>query len=78
MFIFCEKDDDESDFYYLGKARPDKASVEQTEMQDKNGKELPVVTMNMIMEKSVDNKLYDYLKDSNVCRYIKFLISLCF
>ncbi|CEY49737.1 Uncharacterised protein [Streptococcus pneumoniae] len=35
-------------------------------MQDKNGKELPVVTMNMIMEKSVDNKLYDYLKDSNV------------
>ena len=36
MSIFCEKDDDEgSDFYYLGKAKPDKASVEQTEMQDK-------------------------------------------
>ncbi|HDR7711716.1 TPA: DEAD/DEAH box helicase [Bacillus cereus] len=67
VHIFVKKDDDEgSDFYYLGKARPDKASVEQTEMQDKNGKELPVVTMNMIMEKSVDNKLYDYLKDSNV------------
>ncbi|MEH7538499.1 DUF3427 domain-containing protein, partial [Bacillus thuringiensis] len=59
-------DDEGSDFYYLGKARPDKTSVEQTEMQDKNGKELSVVTMNMIMEKSVDNKLYDYLKDSNV------------
>lgn len=67
VHIFVKKDDDEgSDFYYLGKAKPDKASVEQTEMQDKNGKELPVVTMNMIMEKSVDNKLYDYLKDSNV------------
>ena len=52
VHIFVKKDNDEgSDFYYLGKARPDKTSVEQTEMQDKNGKELPVVTMNMIMEK---------------------------
>jgi len=67
VHIFVKKDDDEgSDFYYLGKATPDKASVEQTEMKDKNGKELPVVTMNMIMEKSIDNKIYDYIKDGNV------------
>ncbi|MGQ7114809.1 DUF3427 domain-containing protein, partial [Escherichia sp. TWPC-MK] len=37
VHIFVKKDDDEgSDFYYLGKATPDKASVEQTEMKDKN------------------------------------------
>ncbi|MCP1122624.1 DEAD/DEAH box helicase [Bacillus sp. 3103sda1] len=64
IHIFVKKDDDEgSDFYYLGKAIPDKKSVQQTEMQDKNGKELPVVTMNMVMEHAVDNKLYSYIKD---------------
>ncbi|MFJ8527494.1 DUF3427 domain-containing protein [Bacillus sp. NPDC094106] len=67
IHIFVKKDDDEgSDFYYLGKAGPDKNSVQQTEMQDKNGKELPVVTMNMVMEHAVDNKLYSYIRDGNI------------
>ncbi|MGG0238057.1 DUF3427 domain-containing protein [Bacillus rhizoplanae] len=67
IHIFVKKDDDEgSDFYYLGKAIPDKKSVQQTEMQDKNGKELPVVAMNMVMEHAVDNKLYSYIKEGGI------------
>ncbi len=63
IHIFVKKDDDEgSDFYYLGQAIPDKKSVQQTIMKDKNDKEIPVVCMNMVMEQSIDNKLYHYIK----------------
>lgn len=63
IHIFVKKDDDEgSDFYYLGQAIPDKKSVQQTVMKDKNDKEIPVVCMNMVMEQSIDNKLYHYIK----------------
>ncbi|KQL18398.1 DUF3427 domain-containing protein [Cytobacillus solani] len=58
LHIFVKKDDDEgSDFYYLGKAKPDKGTVQQDVMKD--GK--PVVHMNMIMEQSIDNKFYHYI-----------------
>ena len=64
VHIFVKKDDDEgSDFYYLGKAIPDQKTVQQAAMQDKNGKELPVVHMNMVMERSIDNQLYNYIKN---------------
>lgn len=63
LHIFVKKDDDEgSDFYYLGKARPDRKSVQQAVMQDKNGQELPVVHMNMVMEQAIEGKLYHYIK----------------
>ncbi|OKL37507.1 DUF3427 domain-containing protein [Domibacillus mangrovi] len=63
LHIFVKKDDDEgSDFYYLGKAVPDKNTVQQAKMKDKNGKELPVVHMNMVMEQPIDYKLYKYIK----------------
>ncbi|WLV25289.1 DEAD/DEAH box helicase [Aciduricibacillus chroicocephali] len=62
IHIFVKKDDDEGrDFYYLGRALPDSQSVKQEEMNDKKGKQLPVVTMNMMMEKPVEHKLYHYL-----------------
>ncbi|HEK9099876.1 DEAD/DEAH box helicase [Bacillus pfraonensis] len=62
IHIFVKKDDGEgSDFYYLGKAIPDKKSVEQTEMEDKKS----VVTMNMIMEHAVENKIYSYIKEGH-------------
>lgn len=62
VHIFVKKDDDEgSDFYYLGKANPDKESVQQAKMVDKNGQELPVVTMNMVMEQPIETKLYHYI-----------------
>ena len=53
-----KKDDGEgSDFYYLGKANPDKQTVQQGKMED--GK--PVVHMNMVMEQGIDGKLYHYI-----------------
>ena len=64
IHIFVKKDDDEgTDFYYLGQGYPDKSSVEEDRMTDKNGKDLPVVHMNMVMEQAVENKLYHYLID---------------
>ncbi|MBS3680724.1 DEAD/DEAH box helicase [Ornithinibacillus massiliensis] len=62
IHLFVKKDDDEgSSFYYLGKANPDKKTVKQDTMLDKNGNQIPVVHMNMIMEKPVDNRLYRYI-----------------
>lgn len=62
IHILIKKDDDEgSNFYYLGKANPDKGTVEQDTMLDKKGNRIPVVHMNMIMEKPVENKLYRYI-----------------
>ncbi|MBU8791151.1 DEAD/DEAH box helicase [Oceanobacillus caeni] len=67
IHIFVKKDDDEgSGFYYLGQANPDKRTVEQDKMLDKKGKEIPVVHMNMMMEKPVENKLYQYIVDGIV------------
>ncbi|CAM3187044.1 DEAD/DEAH box helicase [Filibacter tadaridae] len=64
IHIFVKKDDDEgTDFYYLGQGYPDKSSVEEDRMTDKNGKDLPVVHMNMAMEQAVEGKLYHYLID---------------
>lgn len=62
IHIFVKKDNDEgTDFYYLGKGFPDKTSVEEDRMLDKNGKDIPVVHMNMVMEQAVEGKLYHYL-----------------
>lgn len=59
IHIFVKKDNDEgSDFYYLGKASPDKETVQQDKMED--GK--PVVHMNMVMEQSIDSRLYHYIR----------------
>ncbi|MFD2616519.1 DUF3427 domain-containing protein [Terrilactibacillus laevilacticus] len=67
IHIFIKKDDDEgSDFYYLGQATPDTKTVEQSVMKDKNNKEIPVVHMNMIMEKSINTRLYHYIKSGNL------------
>jgi len=64
IHVFVKKDDDEgTDFYYLGQGFPDKSSVEEDRMIDKNGKDLPVVHMNMVMEQAVESKLYRYLKE---------------
>lgn len=64
IHIFVKKDDDEgTDFYYLGKALPDQKSVEQTTMKNKEDKDIPVVTMNMVMEKPIEHSLYHYLTE---------------
>lgn len=62
LHIFVKKDDDEgTDFYYLGKATPDKNYIEQVTMEDGKGKKLPVVHMNLVMENPIENKLYSYI-----------------
>jgi superfamily II DNA or RNA helicase/HKD family nuclease len=64
LHVFVKKNDDEgTDFYYLGKAVPDKNNISQNVMNDKNGKELPVVHMNLVMEQPVDSTLYQYIQD---------------
>ncbi len=62
LHIFVKKDDDEgTDFYYLGKAKPVKNTVQQDVMKD--GK--PVVHMNMVMEDTIDQNLYSYIVEGN-------------
>ena len=62
LHLFIKKDDDEGgDFYYLGQALPDKESVEQALMKDKNLKDIPVVHMHLALENTVDAKLYNYI-----------------
>ncbi|MBY0223861.1 DUF3427 domain-containing protein [Sporosarcina aquimarina] len=63
IHIFIQKSKKETDFYYLGRGFPDKLSVEEDKMVDKNGKALPVVHMNMVMEHAVEGKLYHYLME---------------
>ncbi|MBZ5199890.1 DEAD/DEAH box helicase [Planomicrobium chinense] len=62
LHLFVKKDDDEGgDFYYLGEVVPDKNMIEQSTMEDKNGKEIPVVHMHLVMEKGLESKLYHYI-----------------
>lgn len=59
--LFVKKDDAEgTDFIYLGRVRPENAV--ETTMGDADS-ELPVVTMNLRLEKSVDAATYAYLLD---------------
>lgn len=58
MPLFVKKSDDEGiDFYYLGLVNIDQNSLQQEAMLIK-GKEEPVVTMNLILEKPVQYQLY--------------------
>lgn len=62
MHLFIKKDDDEGrGFYYVGRTLPDKETVKQDTMIDKNGKQIPVVHMDMILDKAMDHKLYRYI-----------------
>lgn len=65
IHVFVKKDDaDGTEFYYLGKAHPDPKSAVQASMLDKNNTSISVVHMNLILERSVESKLYRYLTKS--------------
>ncbi|MTD32017.1 DUF3427 domain-containing protein [Planomicrobium sp. YIM 101495] len=67
LHLFIKKDNDEGgDFYYLGKAIPDQQAGEQSTMQDKKGKTIPVVHMNLLLENSVESKLFYYIGSEEV------------
>lgn len=67
IHFFVKKDNGEgNDFYYLGEVKLDPNSVAQEQMKDKNGKTLPVVTMNMQFAKPVNSNLYHYLRSETI------------
>ena len=70
--LFIKKNNDEGmDFYYMGVVSPELNKVEQTKMNDDNGKQLPVVKIRFNLESPVNATMYNYLqekvqlKDSN-------------
>ena len=62
IHLFTKKDDGEGfDFYYVGMTMISENSPKEEVMFDKNGKQIPVVTMNMILEQPVQYDIYHYL-----------------
>ena len=62
IYLFTKKDDGEgSDFYYLGEVDIAEDSARNELMPDGKGKELPVVTMNLVLEQPVQYDIYHYL-----------------
>lgn len=63
LLLFVKKDDSEgTDFYYLGPVRS--SSAEEDSISNKEGKELPIVSMNLDLESPVELALYRYLNRS--------------
>jgi superfamily II DNA or RNA helicase/HKD family nuclease len=59
LHVFAKKDDAEgADFYYLGKATS--SSPEQTTMRGAEGRDLPVVRMNLQFDEPIEVALFDY------------------
>lgn len=62
IHLFTKKDDGEgSDFYYLGEATIAENSPKNETMPDGKGNNLPVVTMNLVLEQPVQYDVYHYL-----------------
>ncbi|WP_328802275.1 DEAD/DEAH box helicase [Paenibacillus sp. LX16] len=62
LHLFVKRNDaDGIEFYYLGKVHPGQNSAYQATMLDKNGNSISVVHMNLVLENSVESKLYGYL-----------------
>lgn len=62
IYIFANRDRSEKDFYYLGKAKPITDSIEQVEKEASNKKMQSVVQMELIFDKEIEYKLYQFLK----------------
>lgn len=62
--LFIQKNNDEgTEFYYMGELSPP-TSYEQVTIQ-KDGKAVPIVKMQFILEPPVEDNLYDYITDEN-------------
>ncbi|MCL9663588.1 DEAD/DEAH box helicase [Paenibacillus hunanensis] len=65
LHVFVKKDNAEgTDFYYLGKAKPISGSEKEERMTNEQGKDIPVVHMDLLLESPVQSKLYNYLTNS--------------
>ncbi|WP_018924841.1 DUF3427 domain-containing protein [Salsuginibacillus kocurii] len=64
IHIFVKKSDDEgTDFYYLGTARPIPYESEETTIPNDAGEPLPIVKIKFKLDQPVDYRLYQYLTD---------------
>lgn len=62
IHLFTKKDDGEGfDFYYMGETTIIENTPKEETMLDKHGKEIPVVTMDMVLEQPVQYEIYHYL-----------------
>ena len=63
--LFLKKDDNEgSDLYFLGDLKVDKATLEETYIQDrKNNKQKPIVKMRMYLDRPIKEDLYKYISE---------------
>ena len=59
--LFIKKSDDEGDeHYFIGNLSLLRESVKQTFIK-KEGKDIPIVNMHFLIDKKVDEKIYDYI-----------------
>ena len=62
ILLFVKKDNGEgTDFYFIGKVEPKEDSFNQVTMKDKNGHDVPVVKIEYVLKKPVEDHLYTYL-----------------
>jgi hypothetical protein len=62
ILLFVKKDNGEgTDFYFIGQVTPKDESFIQDTMKDKNGKDVPVVKIEYVLKKPVEDHLYTYL-----------------
>lgn len=63
IHLFIKKSDDEgSDFYYMGKVFP--THQEQQTTKNDMGEELPIVNLELTLERSVRDDVYEYFQDA--------------
>lgn len=61
MSVFVKKNDDEKGhFYYLGAAQVVEGTMKEEKRVNKKGVEEPIVSMTLLLERSVKPSLYDY------------------
>lgn len=61
IHLFTKKDDGEGfDFYYMGQTTIIENTPKEENMLDKHGKEIPVVTMDMVLEQPVQYEIHYY------------------
>lgn len=62
ILLFIKKDNGEgTDFYFIGQVEPKEDSFNQVTMKDKNGNDVPVVKIEYVLKKPVEDHLYNYL-----------------
>lgn len=67
LHIYVRKSDKEREFYYLGKSIPIKETIELSTMSNDKGREVPVIHMNLMLQRPVESSIYRYLiKDVTV------------